>query len=88
MKLRLEGKGLVRVWVASLLHWPGAEAVRIPRLWQSGTVAFDSLDTNHDMSTASVDVTCHGRVRHHERVERRSQLGRKRVLVKGYPFTR
>ena len=31
------------------------------------------------MSTASVDVTCHGRVRHRERVERRSQLGRKRV---------
>ena len=26
------------------------------------------------MSTASVDVTCHGRVRHRERVERRSQL--------------
>ena len=50
-----------------------------PRLWQSGTVAFDSLDTNHDMSTASVDVTCHGRVRHRERVERRSQLVRKRV---------
>ena len=31
------------------------------------------------MSTASVDVTCHGRVRHRERVERRSQSVPERV---------
>ena len=31
------------------------------------------------MSTASVDVTCHGRVRHRERAERRSQSVPERV---------
>jgi hypothetical protein len=33
------------------------------------------------MSTASVDVTCHGRVRHRERVERRSQSVPERVKL-------
>ena len=33
------------------------------------------------MSTASVDVTCHGRVRHRERAERRSQSVPERVKI-------